>query len=39
MEGYISLVMGNVVYDDAETIIKQSINHLESTGKDIEIII
>jgi hypothetical protein len=39
MEGYISLVMGNVVYNDAEIILEQSIKHLKSTGKDVEIII
>uniref|UniRef100_A0AB39C7U7 Uncharacterized protein n=1 Tax=Bacillus phage KoopaTroopa TaxID=3234046 RepID=A0AB39C7U7_9CAUD len=36
-EGYISLVMGNVVYDSAERILRESIKHLESDGKEVGI--
>lgn len=36
-EGYISLVMGNVVYDSAERILKESIKHLESNGEEVGI--
>lgn len=38
-EGYISLVLGNVVYQSAEGVLKLSIDHLASDGKHVEITI
>lgn len=35
MEGYISLVLGNVVYESAEGILKQSIDYLKKDGKEV----
>lgn len=37
MEGYISLVLGNVVYDSARIILEKSIKHLESDGSKVGI--
>lgn len=37
MEGYISMVLGNVVYDSARIILEKSIKHLESDGKMVGI--
>lgn len=37
MEGYISLALGNVVYDSAKIILEESIKHLESTGSPVGI--
>lgn len=39
MDGYISLVLGNVVYESAEYILRKSIEHLEKDGKSVGIII
>ncbi|MDO6628662.1 hypothetical protein [Bacillus thuringiensis] len=36
-EGYISLVLGNVVYDSAEYILKKSIDFLKENGKTVVI--
>ncbi len=36
-EGYISLVLGNVVYDSAEYILRKSIDSLEENGKTVVI--
>lgn len=38
-DGYISLVLGNVIYNDAENIIRKSIDHLSSGGKEVKIFI
>lgn len=37
MDGYISLVLGNVVYESAESILRQSINFLEADGQKVQI--
>lgn len=37
MNGYISLVLGNRVYESAEYILKQSIDFLSRNGKEVEI--
>lgn len=37
MDGYISLVLGNVVHESAESILKQSIEFLERDGKKVTI--
>jgi hypothetical protein len=37
MEGYISLVLGNVVYSSAESVLRESINHLSEDGKEVVI--
>lgn len=37
MEGYISLVLGNVVYDNAERVLRESINFLSKDNKEVVI--
>lgn len=37
MEGYISDVLGNVVYDSAEIILRKSIDFLGRDGKEVGI--
>lgn len=36
-EGWISMALGNVVYDDAKHVLTESIKHLESTGSPVGI--
>lgn len=36
-EGYISLVLGSVVYESAETALRESINFLEKSEKSVTI--
>lgn len=36
-EGYISLALGNVVYQDAKSVIQKSINHLSEDGHEVTI--
>ncbi|PEV64218.1 hypothetical protein [Bacillus thuringiensis] len=36
-EGYISLVLGNMVYESAETALRESIDFLEKSGKSVTI--
>lgn len=33
--GYISLVLGNVIYQSAENVIRKSIEHLSEDGKEV----
>jgi len=37
-EGYISEVLGNVIYSSAEIVLKKSIEYLSKDGKEVEII-
>lgn len=37
MDGYISQVLGNVVYDSAEHVLRNSIEFLEEDGEKVEI--
>lgn len=37
MDGYISLVLGNRVYDDAEHILRESIDFLSRDGAEVRI--
>ncbi|WP_168898296.1 hypothetical protein [Bacillus sp. ISTL8] len=37
MEGFISMVLGNVVYDGAEHVLNKSIDFLKESGKEVTI--
>lgn len=37
MGGFISQVLGNIVYDDAEHVLKESIDFLAEDGKEVKI--
>lgn len=39
MDGYISEVLGNVAYDDAEDILNESIKYLVKDGSEVKITI
>lgn len=39
MDGYISEVLGNIVYSSAKAVLKESIDHLESCGETVNITI
>ena len=38
-EGYISLVLGNTIYEDAEYVMQESIDFLSKDGKEVTITI
>lgn len=38
-DGYISQVLGNVIYSSAKTVLKESIKCLSEGGKEVKIII
>ncbi|AZU98989.1 hypothetical protein pW2_165 [Bacillus phage pW2] len=38
MEGWISVALGNVVYDDAERVLKESIKFLSEDGAEVGIV-